>query len=453
MVLIFKRKIYKKLCEWKALNGNEALLIEGARRIGKSTIVQEFAKNEYESFILIDFARASDEIKNYFIRFNNNLDTLFMMLQSTYSISLKERKSLIIFDEVQRFPTAREMVKYLVADGRYDYIETGSLISIKENVKDIVIPSEERSIKMYPMDFEEFCITMGDEPLISYIQDCFSKAIPLERGLHEKAMQLFREYMLVGGMPQAVSAYIETHKNFAAADSIKRNILNLYREDIMKINAQYRSRVIALYDMLPALLSKHEKRVVFSNIVNGSFAEQYAETFFWITDSMIVNECRKTDNPGIAPALNASETYLKCYMCDTGLLLSHAFNENELLENEVYKQILADKLSLNEGMLYENLIAQMLTASGHKLYFFTRYNTEKHRNDIEIDFLISNNSKLKYKSFPIEVKSGKKYTTKSLLRFKDVYSKHIGGSYIIHPKNLSIKDDIICIPPYMTICL
>ena len=351
------------------------------------------------------------------------------------------------------FPTAREMIKYLVADGRYDYIETGSLISIKENVKDIVIPSEEKSIRMYPMDFEEFCIALQNKPLISYIRKCFSEKVPLERELHDKSMQLFREYMLVGGMPQAVSAYIESHKNFGEVDSVKRNILNLYREDIMKIKAQYRSRVISLYDMIPAMLSKHEKRVVFSNIVDGTYAEQYAETFFWLADSMIVNECRRTDNPDIAPALNASETYIKCYMCDTGLLLSHAFNENEILEHEVYKQILTDKLSLNEGMLYENLIAQMLTALGNKLYFFTRYSEEKHRNDIEIDFLISNNSKLKYKVFPIEVKSGKRYTTKSLTRFIETYGRQIGESYIIHPKNLVVKENVICIPSYMTICL
>ena len=451
--MIFKRKIYDKLLEWKRLDGREALMIEGARRVGKSTIVQEFAKNEYFSYLLIDFARTSEEIRNYFTRFNNDLDTLFMMLQNMYGVDLQPRRSLIIFDEVQRFPTAREMIKYLVADGRYDYIETGSLISIKENVKDIVIPSEERTIKMYPMDFEEFCIAMGDQQLIAYIRDCFSKRVSLEQGLHEKAMQLFREYMLVGGMPQAVSVYIESHKNFGEADRVKRNILNLYREDMMKINAKYRSRVIAIYDTLPALLSKHEKRVVFSDIVDGTYAEQYAETFFWLTDSMIVNECRKTSDPNIALALNASATYIKCYMCDTGLLLSHAFNENEMLENEVYKQILSDNLSLNEGMLYENLIAQMLTANGHKLFYYTRYSNEKHRNDIEIDFLISNNSKLKYKTFPIEVKSGKKYTTTSLLRFKDAYGKRVGESYIIHPKNLRVQDDIIGIPAYMTICL
>ncbi len=451
--MIFFRKIYDSLLEWKKSEGKEALLIEGARRIGKSTIVLEFAKNEYDSFLLIDFARTADEIKQFFVRFNNDLNTLFMMLQNVYGVELKERKSLIIFDEVQRFPTAREMIKYLVADGRYDYIETGSLISIRENIKDIVIPSEERALKMYPMDFEEFCIALGNKPIVSYIKDCFEKRVPLEKALHEKAMQLFREYMLVGGMPQAVMTYIDSKKNFGEVDRVKRNILNLYREDIMKIKALYRSRVISIYDMLPALLSKHEKRVVFSDVIKGSFAEQYAETFFWLTDSMIVNECRKTDDPNIALSLNASETYLKCYMCDTGLLVSHAFNENEILENEVYKQILMDKLSLNEGMLYENMIAQMLTARGHKLFFYTRYNEEKHRNDIEIDFLVSNNSKMTYKTSPIEVKSGKKYTTKSLNRFKEKYSNRIGECYIIHPKNLSIKEDILCIPPYMTLCL
>ncbi len=451
--MLLKRKIYDRLLEWKSLNGREALLIEGARRVGKSTIVQEFAKNEYDSFLLIDFARTSKDVKDFFVKFNNDLDTLFMMLQNTYGVTLIERKSLIVFDEIQKYPVAREMLKYLVADGRYDYLETGSLISIKENVKDIVIPSEERIIKMYPMDFEEFLLAMGEEPLISYIKKCFEGCIPLERSLHDKSMQLFREYMLVGGMPQVVLTYLESHKNFMEADSVKRSILSLYREDIMKITSKNKARVIAIFDILPALLSKHEKRVVFREVQNGSFAEQYSDTFFWLTDSMIVNECRKTDNPGIAPALSASETYLKCYMCDTGLLLSHAFNENELLENEVYRQILADKLSLNEGMLYENTISQMLTASGHKLFFYTRYSEEKHRNDIEIDFLLSNNSKTKYRSFPIEVKSGKRYTTKSLLRFRDTFGDRMGGAYIIHPKNLIVKDDIICIPPYMTICL
>ena len=452
--MLFERKIYQKFIAWKnEAQGHKALLVEGARRIGKSTIVEEFGKREYKSYILIDFARATDEVRGYFYQHLNDLDTFFMLLSVNYGVQLYDRESLIIFDEVQLFPKARESIKYLVADGRYDYIETGSLISIKENVKEIVVPSEERKIKMYPLDFEEFCGALGEGLIIPYIKTCFEKRQPLERGLHDKAMLLFKQYMLVGGMPKAVAVFLEGRKDFGKADLEKRDILNLYRDDIMKIKAQYRAKVLAIFDQIPGLLSQHEKRVVFNSVANGTFAEQYAETFFWLSDSMLVNECRKTDDPGIAPALNASETYIKCYMNDTGLLLSHAFNENEILENEVYKQILTDKLSLNEGMLYENLIAQMLTANGHKLFFYSRYSKEKHRNDIEIDFLLSNNSKLKYKSFPVEVKSGKKYSTKSLSRFKEVYGKRIGGSYIIHPKNLSIKDDIICLPSYMTMCL
>lgn len=276
------------------------------------------------------------------------------------------------------FPKAREAIKYLVKDGRFDYIEAGSLISIKENVKDIVIPSEERHLKMYP----------------------------LEQGLHEKAMLLFRQYMLVGGMPKSVVAFVEGRKDFAAADHEKRDILELYRADIMKIGAKYRGKVLSVYDQIPGFLLSHEKR-----------------------------------------------SYVKCYMGDTGLLLSHAFDENDILEEEVYKQILENELSLNEGMLFENMIAQMLVANGHKLYFYTHYSDEKHRNDIEIDFIISNNSKLKYKMYPIEVKSGKRYTAKSLKRFQEKYMDRIGECYIVHPRNLCFKENIICIPPYMVICL
>ena len=304
---------------------------------------------------------------------------------------------MLIFDEVQMFPQARAAIKYLVADGRYDFIETGSLISIKENVKDIVIPSEERSITMYPLDFEEFAWAMGEEQLVNYIKSCFERREPLERGMHNKAMMLFKQYM--------------------------------------------------------RLLSQHEKRVVFKNIQEGSYAKQYSETFFWLSDSMISNECFLCNDPNVGLSINEERTYVKCYMGDTGLLLSHTFDENELLESEGYAQILNDKLSINEGMLYENVIAQMLVANGHKLYFYTHYSREKHRNDIEIDFIISNNSKLKYKMYPIEVKSGKKYTTASLNRFNEKYKSRIGESYIIHPRNLVVKDRIVCIPAYMTFCL
>lgn len=452
--MILRRKVYDKLLQWKnESNGRKAILIEGARRIGKSTIAEEFAKNEYESYILIDFAKKDIEVESYFNKYLNDLDTLFMLLQVHFGVHLKRRKSVIIFDEVQMFPQARAAIKYLVLDGRYDYIEIGSLISIKENVKNIVIPSEERHLSMYPLDFEEFCYALNEEIIIDYIKTCFRERKPLEESLHKKAMLLFKQYILVGGMPMPVIKYIENDKSFFEADKEKRDILSLYREDIMKINARYRSKVLAIFDQIPGLLSKHEKRVVFKEIKEGSQADQYEETFFWLADSMISNECFLCNDPSVGLSINEDRTYVKCYLGDTGLLVSHAFDENELLEEEVYKQILLDKLSLNEGMLYENAIAQMLVANKHKLYFYTHYNTEKHRNDIEIDFLLSNNSKLKYKLYPIEVKSGKKYSTSSLLKFKEKYKNRIGECYIIHPKNLSIKDDIVCIPPYMTFML
>ena len=452
--MIFRRKIYDKLLAWKAESaGKKALLIEGARRIGKSTIVEEFARNEYKSYILIDFARAPETVKEYFRLHLNDLDTFYMLLSVQYGVELYPRESIIVFDEVQLFPKAREAIKYLVADGRFDFIETGSLISIRENVKDIVIPSEERHIKMFPLDFEEFCWAMQEQPLLAYIRRCFEQRIPLEQELHEKAMLIFKQYLLVGGMPMSVVAFLEGKKNFGAADLEKRDILELYRNDIMKIKAQYRSKVLAIYDQIPGLLSRHEKRVVFNRIAEGSTAEQYEETFFWLTDSMVANECRKVNDPNVGLSLNESDTYVKCYMGDTGLLVSHAFDENELLEDEVYKQILNGKLGLNEGMLFENAIAQMLTANGHRLFFYTHYDAEKKRNDIEIDFIISNNSKTKYKMYPIEVKSGTRYSTVSLLKFREKYRRRIGECYIIHPRNLMVKDEILCIPPYMTMFL
>ena len=452
--MVLERKIYKKLLEWKNdSQGKKALMIEGARRIGKSTICEEFGKNEYETYILIDFAKKNKEIETYFNSHLNDLDTFFMLLQTHFGVRLTERKSLIIFDEVQMFPQARAAIKYLVADGRFDYLETGSLISIRENVKNIVIPSEERHINMYPLDFEEFAVALGEQLLVEYIKRCFEKKEPLERSMHNQAMILFQQYMLVGGMPKPVVSFIENKKDFTEADKEKRDILRLYREDIMKIDARYRSKVLAIFDQIPGFLSQHEKRVVFKQLQDGSYADQYEETFFWLSDSMISNECFLCNDPNVGLSLNETRGYVKCYMGDTGLLLSHAFDENELLEDEVYKQILNGKLQINEGMLYENVIAQMLVANGHKLYFYNHYNEEKHRNDIEIDFIISNNSKLKYKMFPIEVKSGKRYSTVSLNNFMKKYKQRIGAGYIIHPRNFMIREDIICIPPYMTIML
>lgn len=452
--MVFKRKIYNRLLQWKEESqGSRALLIEGARRIGKSTIVEEFARNEYRSYLMIDFAKATEQVFDYFKSNKNNLNELFMLLSVEYGIKLYNRESLIIFDEVQRFPEARELIKYLVMDGRYDYLETGSLISIKENVQNIVIPSEERKLKMYPMDFEEFCQALGEEVLPDYIRQCFQKRQAPNEGLHKKAMLMFKQYMLVGGMPQAVHAYLEGGYDFEAADQVKRDILELYRDDILKISARYRSKVLSVFDQIPGFLSKHEKRVVLSNIVDGSTIDQYADTFFWLGNSMICNECFLSSDPNVGLSLNEERSYIKCYMGDTGLLVSHAFDENEISDEQLYRQIMQDKLSINQGMLYENVIAQMLVANGHKLYFYTQYNKEKHRNDIEIDFIISNNSKLKYKIYPIEVKSGKKYTTSSLESFHEKYRRRIGACYIIHPKEFKIEKEIIMIPPYMTMCL
>lgn len=452
--MIFKRKMYNKLLAWKQqAAGTKALLIEGARRIGKSTLVEEFAKNEYRSYLLMDFNKVSDSVTSAFNNYMNDLDTFFLILSSEYGVKLYPKESIIIFDEIQQFPKARQAIKYLVADGRFDYIETGSLISIKENVKDITIPSEERTQLMYPMDFEEFAWAMNEEPLITYIRQCFDKKVSLEQGLHAKAMLLFRQYMIVGGMPKSLSAYLENNRSFEMADMEKRDILTLYRNDIMKIKSGYRSSVLSIFDQIPAFLSRSERRVVMNRIEKGASFPKYHDTFFWLSDSMIANECFNCSDPNVGLSLNEDRTYVKCYMGDTGLLISHTFDENEISDGELYREILLGKLSVNEGMFYENVIAQMLVAAGHKLYFYTRYNEEKHRNDMEIDFILSNHSKLKYKIFPIEVKSNDKYTIRSLIRFNESFHQRIGECYVIHPKNLCVKEGIVYLPAYMTFCL
>ena len=453
--MIFKRKTYNRLIEWKNKSrGRTAMLIEGARRIGKSTIVEEFAKNNYKSYVLIDFSIASDRIKDIFENTLSNLDTFFMLISFETGVPLYQRESLIIFDEVQKYPKAREAIKHLVKDGRYDYIETGSLISIKENVKDILIPSEEDSLIMYPMDFEEFAEALGESMLIPYIKECFDKKVPLLDSIHKKASFLFKEYMLVGGMPQAVSAFVEQKKQFEECDFQKRNILKIYRNDILKIDNIYQAKVLSIVDQIPSFLSSHEKRVRISSIDPSNNGIAYEETFFWLADSMICNECFACSDPNVGLSLTESRKFIKCYMGDTGLLLSHTFDENIKNDINIYTAILHDNLSINKGMFFENAIAQMLTANGHKLYFYTHFSKEKHRNDIEVDFIISTGSRVNNKIIPIEVKSSKNYTASSLIKFKEKFHERIAGSYIIHPKNLSIRDDgIICIPAYMTFCL
>ena len=451
--MFYRRKVYDKLLAWKnQFARDKALLVEGAGRIGKSTVVQEFAKNEFKSFMVIDFNDVTDVVINAFENYFNDLDTFFLILSTEYNVKLYPHESLIIFDEVQQYPKARQSIKKLVADGRYSYIETGSLVSIKENVQDITIPSEERSIKMYPMDFEEFCWALGEDGIVDYIHKCFDDKVPLEENLHKKAMLLFRQFMLVGGMPKCVDIFVHK-RDFELVDAEKRDILALYKNDISKAAKSYRNKVLSIFEQIPTFLSHHEKRVRLSNITTSSSFPIYEDTFFWLADSMISNECYNCADPNVGLSMNEERTLIKCYMGDTGLLVSHAFNENEITSDELYKEILFGKLSINNGMLFENAIAQCLVASGHKLFFYTHYDVESKRNDIEIDFLLSNMSKTKFKIYPIEVKSSKQYRSISLTKFEEKYKSRIGQSYLIHPKNLSVKDDIIYIPSYMACCL
>ncbi len=446
-----KRKIYNQLLKWKnESNGECALLIEGARRIGKSYIVEEFAKNEYDTYLLIDFNKVHPMVHEWFDIYLENLDLLFLHLSNHYNVRLIRRKSLIIFDEVQMCPRARAAIKYLVADGRYDYIETGSLISIKKNVKDIVIPSEEMHLQMYPMDFEEFLWANGNDMLMDFIHEMFDKKKPMGQVLHRKAMDLFRLYLIIGGMPQAVNKYIET-KDFTKVDNVKRNILSIYRDDISKYATNVEVKVTSIFDEIPSQLQKHEKKFRISALGNGSRMRDYDDAFFWLDDAKIINTCYNTTEPNIGLRLNMERTTLKCYMADTGLLISHSFDERNITSEAIYNKILHDKLEFNEGMIAENIVAQMLKASGHKLYFYSNSSSKEAENRMEIDFLIAKSSITnKHNICPIEVKSGKRYTTVSLDKFINKYSNSLATAYIIHDGDYYEKDGITYLPFYMT---
>ena len=449
-----KRKIYDKLVEWKLnSNGETALLIDGARRVGKSYIAEEFAKENYKSYILIDFNKESKEVTDLFVNYLNDLDTLFMYLSGYYNTKLYPKESLIIFDEVQMFPKARAAIKYLVADRRFDYIETGSLMSIRKNVKDIVIPSEERHIRMYPMDFEEFLWAMDNDTMMPIIKDSFIKQKPMGQAMHRKAMDYFRQYMIVGGMPQAVTKYIES-RDFEAVDRVKRDILTLYREDIMKHSEGNELEIEAIFDEIPAQLSKHEKKFRLSDIKTGARMRNYKQPFYWLDDAMIVNTCYNSTEPNIGLKLNMERKTLKCYMADTGLLLSHAFDENGIVSEEIYKKLLFDKLSVNSGMLMENIVAQMLVSAGHKLYFFSKSSRDNAEDRMEIDFLIAK-SKItnKHNISPIEVKSGERYTLSSIRKFMKKYKEQMNIPYVLHTKDLKEENGIVYLPLYMTMLL
>ena len=391
----------------------------------------------------------SKSIKDLFENDLDNLDRFFMYLSNYTGKTLYTRDTLIVFDEVQQYPKARAAIKYLVKDGRYDYIETGSLISIKKNVEGIVIPSEEEHIKMFPMDFEEFLWAMGEEMLMPFIKDCFERKKPLGQLMHRRAMDYFRLYMIVGGMPQAVEKYVET-RDFAKVDKLKRRILDLYRSDISKYAKGYDTKVKSIFEEIPSQLQKHEKKFRLSALKEGARARDYETAFFWLDDAMIINSCYNTTEPNVGLNLNKDTNTMKCYMADTGLLISHAFDANEIVSEDLYRKILLDKLEMNSGMIVENIVAQMLRTAGHKLFFCSNSTMTDRDSRMEIDFLIAKGKiTTRHNISPIEVKSSVRYTLTSLRKCIAKYGSYLSTAYVIHPADLKEEDNIVYLPLYM----
>lgn len=438
---IFKRKIYDRISEWKKReNGASALLIEGARRIGKSIITEEFAKNEYDSYIKIDFSKASPKVIGLFDDLSN-LDNLFMQLQFEFGVRLHPRKSVIIFDEIQFAPKARQAIKHLVADGRFDYLETGSLISIKKNVENILIPSEEDTIKMYPMDFEEFLWAIGESSTPDLLRMALESHAPLGDVAHRKMMRTLRLYMLVGGMPQAVAKYIDT-LDMSAVDTVKRRIINLYESDFMKIDES--GRISLVFDNIPGQLGRNSSRYMISSIIGSTTERKEDSILSELKGSMTANFCYHTADPSNGLAMDFDRDYFKLYCGDTGLFVTLAFKSKDFTDNVIYSKLLSDKLDANLGYIYENLVAQMLVASGRKLYYYT-FPTEKSRHNYEVDFLIETGNKID----PIEVKSSGYKAHASIDAFCNKYSSKIRQPYIFYTKDYAKDGNIIYLPIYL----
>lgn len=444
--MLFKRKLYDDMLRWKNVDkGATALLIEGARRVGKSTLVKDFAQNEYESYILLDFSKVSKEIKALFEDISD-LNYFFLRLQVLCNVQLKERKSVIVFDEVQLLPLARQAIKHLVADGRYDYIETGSLISIKRHIEHIVIPSEERRVRLYPLDYEEFRWALGDTATIPLLKIAYSDRKQLGDVVNRKLMRDFRLYMLVGGMPQAVSRFIESN-DMVAVDRVKRDIIQLYEDDFRKIDPS--GRISMLFDAIPGELGKNTSRYQVSGVIGrGTSNEVVARFMAELEASMTVNMVYHANDPGAGMSLNKDIARYKMYLADTGLFVTLAFKDKDFTENIIYRKLLSDKLDANLGHVYENIVAQMLKAAGHELYYYT-FPTESGKHNYEIDFLISDKDKIS----PIEVKSSGYKTHTSLDVFCRKFSKRIRNKYLIYTKDLYKDRDVLYLPAYMTMLL
>lgn len=450
--MVFKRKIYKKMQEWKEKsNGKSAILLEGARRVGKSTIVEAFAQNEYEDYMLLDFAREDKLIRQNFEENIGNLDAFFRNLFLLKGKSLPEKKAVIIMDEVQLFPLARQAIKYLVADGRYDYIETGSLISIKKNVKDILIPSEEYKVKMFPMDFEEFMWAQGDEVTVPAIREAFQNRLPMGEAIHRKILSHFRTYMAVGGMPQAVAAYVEG-SSYEEIDFIKRNIVTLYEDDLRKYDEDNREKASVIYKTIPEQLENRNSHFRFSLVDKSARYKNYVDAVNFIAESMIGNECCNVTSPGVSLEAYADRSNFKLYMGDTGLLVTQIMRSGEDTGTDLYKALIFDKLGINQGMIMENMVAQMLRANGYSLYFHEFLDCskeEKKEKKYEVDFLIVKKKKV----CPIEVKSSGYKRHKSFDCFAQKYQLRMEDRFIIYSKDLKREDGVTYIPFYMTICL
>ena len=443
--MIFKRKIYNELLQWKRTDeGRTAVLIQGARRVGKSTIAEEFATNEYETHILVDFAACSTEIRDLFNDVSD-LNRIFMRLQLEYGVELKERKSVIIFDEVQLAPKARQAIKYLVKDGRYDYIETGSLISIRKNVKDILIPSEEVKLHMFPMDYEEFRWALGDTTTIRLLQGCFHDKTSLGDATNRKLMRDFRLYMLVGGMPQAVVVYLETN-NLEKVERVKLSIITLYEDDFNKIDPT--GNASKIFRQIPAQLTGNANRYLAWSATDGTRNSALAEILSEVRESMVVNMAYHANDPSVGMALHQDPNKYKMFAGDTGLFVTLAFWDSKFTDNTIYHKLLADKLSTDLGYVYENVVAQMLKASGHELYYYT-FPTGSGKHNYEVDFLIADGDKVS----PVEVKSSGYKAHTSLDAFCGKFSSRIRNKYLVYTKDMRKDGDVLYLPVYMTMFL
>lgn len=459
-----KRKIYDQLLLWKnKRKGKSAMMIEGARRVGKSYIVREFAQKEYKSYILIDFFKVSDDIKDLFKNYKDNLDMLFTYLSTYYSTRLYPRESIIVFDEIEFCPAARAAIKYLVEDGRFDYLETGSLLGmqmstkkkLKKNEKkeDYLVPSEEEKMVMHPMDFEEFLWAFGEETLMDFVRMKFASQEPVGQSMHRKLMDYFRLYMIIGGMPQAILEYLDT-KSFEDVDRVKRQILNLYNNCIDQYAGVHATKAKAIYEAIPGQLQRHEHKFQLSDLNKDARFRDYDSSFFWLRDAKMVNLAFNTTEPSIGLGLKQSDNSLKCYMNDTGLMISHAFDERGIVSEQLYQKILKDKLEINSGMLMENIVGQMLTAIGCKLFFYSNASRENKDDRMEIDFLISKKAVTsRHNISPIEVKSSTGFTTTSLEKCLKKYASHLAQAYIVHTGDLEKDGDYLYIPLYMVPCL